>query len=92
MSVLFSARKAIVQSSDSSQGVTLAALQAGKNALVDGSLRDWKWYSSYFDSLRSEYPTLKIALLHIVAPKEAILARAKVSIFLLIFVLFCKHV
>jgi Zeta toxin. len=59
--------------------LTLAALQAGKNALVDGSLRDWEWYSSYFDRLRKEYPTLKIALLHIVAPKEAIFARAKVS-------------
>jgi hypothetical protein len=58
--------------------LTLAALQAGKNALVDGSLRDWEWYSSYFDRLRKEYPTLKIALLHIVAPKEAIFARAKV--------------
>jgi len=57
--------------------LTFAALQAGKNALVDGSLRDWQWYSSYFDRLRNEYPTLKIALLHIVAPKEAIFARAK---------------
>lgn len=57
--------------------LTLAALQAGKNALVDGSLRDWEWYSSYFDRLRNQYPTLKIALLHIVAPKEAIFARAK---------------
>jgi hypothetical protein len=59
--------------------LTLSALQAGKNVLVDGSLRDWEWYSTYFDKLRMEYPSLKIALLHVVAPKSAIFARAKVS-------------
>jgi hypothetical protein len=59
--------------------LTLAALQAGKNVLVDGSLRDWEWYSIYYERLREEFPSLKIALLHVVAPREAIFARAKVS-------------
>jgi hypothetical protein len=59
--------------------LTLAALQAGKNVLVDGSLRDWEWYSTYFKRLRNEYPSLKIALLHVDAPREAIFARAQVS-------------
>ena len=60
--------------------LTLAALQAGKNVLVDGSLRDWEWYSTYYDRLREEFPSSKIALLHVVAPREAIFARAKASI------------
>lgn len=59
--------------------LTLAALQAGKNVLVDGSLRDYEWYLTYFERLRQEYPSLKIMLLHIVAPKEAIYQRAEVS-------------
>ena len=57
--------------------LTLAALQAGKNVLVDGSLRDFTWYEQYFASLRVQYPHLKISILHIVAPKSAIFQRAK---------------
>lgn len=59
--------------------LTLAALQAGKNVLVDGSLRDYEWYSEYFDKLRSKYPSLKIMILHIDAPIDAIFDRAEVS-------------
>jgi hypothetical protein len=57
--------------------LTLAALQAGKNVLVDGSLRDWEWYALYFKRLRKEYPSLKISILHVTAPKSAIFARAE---------------
>jgi len=60
--------------------MTLAALQAGKNVLVDGSLRDYEWYRLYFVRLRCEYPSLKIAILHIIAPREAVFARAAVSL------------
>lgn len=56
--------------------LTLAALQAGKNVLVDGSLRDSAWYQTYFARLRREYPTVKIAILHVVAPREAVFHRA----------------
>lgn len=59
--------------------LTLAALQAGKNVLVDGSLRDSTWYTEYIESLRKQYSMLKIMILHIVAPREAIFARAEVS-------------
>lgn len=57
--------------------LTEVSLQAGKNVLVDGSLRDWEWYKSYFERLRMEYPSLKIAILHIDAPRSAIFERAK---------------
>ena len=59
--------------------LTLAALQAGINVLVDGSLRDHEWYSEYFDKLRENYPTLKIMILHVDAPRDAVFARAEVS-------------
>lgn len=58
--------------------LTLAALQAGKNVLLDGSLRDADWYKGYFGRLREEFPLLKLAILEVTAPKEAVLARAKV--------------
>lgn len=56
--------------------VTLAGLQAGKNVLVDGSLRDSGWYRSYFLRLREEFPSLRLAILHVTAPRDAILQRA----------------
>jgi hypothetical protein len=59
--------------------LTLAGLRAGKNVLVDGSLRDHSWYRLYFERLRSDFPTLRIAILHITAPREAVFQRAAVS-------------
>merc|ERR1719203_109666 len=56
--------------------VTAAAVQKGYNVLVDGSLWDYKWYQKYFESLRKEYPILRLAILHITAPREAVFARA----------------
>ena len=56
--------------------VAAAALERGYNVLVDGSLRDREWYAEYFASLREKYPNLKIAILHVTAPREAIFARA----------------
>lgn len=53
------------------------ALKEGYNVLVDGSLRNSTWYGQYFSHLRSEYPVLRIAILHITAPEEAILERAE---------------
>lgn len=49
--------------------------------LVDGSLRDADWYEGYFESLRRSFKNLKIAILHITAPREAIFERARVSPF-----------
>ena len=59
--------------------LTLAALQAGKNVLQDGSLRDCEWYQLYFQRLRQEFPSLRQAILHVTAPKEAVFQRAAVS-------------
>lgn len=60
--------------------LTLAALQAGKNVLVDTSLRDSEWYKDYFVRIRKEYPNVKLAILHIDAPREAVLERARVRL------------
>jgi Zeta toxin len=56
--------------------LTLAALQSGKNCVVDGSLRDHDWYIEYFARLRIEYPKFMQAILHVTAPREAVFARA----------------
>ena len=58
--------------------LTLAALQAGKNVLVDTSLRDYEWYKQYFEKIRKEYYKVKIAILYIEAPREAVFQRAEV--------------
>ena len=63
-----------------SEILTEAALQRGRNVLVDGTLRNATWYESYFDSLRDRYPQLKIGILHVTAPREAVLERALVSL------------
>ena len=60
--------------------LTLAALKKNKNVMVDGSLRDTHWYQGYFSSLRRDYPKLRISILHVVAPRGAVFARAKVCL------------
>lgn len=57
--------------------LTLVALSNGQNVLVDGSLKDSVWYQQYFAQLRTDYPWLQIAILHITAPKQAVLDRAQ---------------
>lgn len=56
--------------------MTEVATQKGYNVLVDGSLWDHEWYEEYFGTLREKYPILRIAILHITAPREAVLERA----------------
>ena len=60
--------------------LTLAGLQAGKNVMVDGSLRNAEWYKLYFQRLRADFPILRIGIIHVTASREAILERAAVSI------------
>lgn len=60
--------------------LVLAALHSGKNALVDGSLRDSDWYKTYFQRLREDFPLLRIAVIHVTAPRGAIFGRAAVSL------------
>ncbi|KAL3916913.1 MAG: hypothetical protein SGILL_004961 [Bacillariaceae sp.] len=57
--------------------LTNFALEKGMNVLVDGSLKDAKWYENYFHKLRDSHPTLKIGIIHVTAPVEAILERVK---------------
>ena len=54
----------------------LAGLEKGKNVLVDGSLRDSDWYVTYFARLREEFPALRLAILEVTAPIEAVIQRA----------------
>ena len=61
-----------------SEILTEAALKRGQNVLVDGTLRNSTWYESYFESLRDRYPRVKIGILHVTAPREAVLERALV--------------
>lgn len=62
-----------------SEILTQAALLAGKNVLVDGSLRDADWYEQYFWRLRTDYSGLRIAIIHVSAPRDAVFQRASVS-------------
>ena len=57
--------------------VTAAALRRGHNVLVDGSLRDYEWYKQFFVGLRKDYVALRIAILHITAPREVVFERAE---------------
>jgi len=56
--------------------LTLAALQGGKNVLQDGSLRDHEWYQLHFQKLKREFPQVRQAIIHVTAPRDAILERA----------------
>jgi hypothetical protein len=67
-----------------------AALQKGQNVLVDGTLRDAEWYRQYFQDLRVQHPNIKIAILHIVAPRETVFERAEVCAICIICVV-SKH-
>lgn len=58
--------------------LTLAGLQAGKNVIVDGSLRRASWYCDYFARLRRDFPHLRIAIIHVTAPREAVFKHAAV--------------
>ena len=60
-----------------SEILTLAALQAGKNVLLDGSLRDADWYQIYLTRLRKEFPSVRQAILHVTAPREIVFQRAE---------------
>lgn len=59
-----------------SEVLTAIALEKGKNAIVDSSMRDAEWFEKYFESLHAKFPSLKIAILSIEAQRESIFARA----------------
>lgn len=53
-----------------------AALERGHNVLVDGSLRDAVWYRNYFQVLRHKHPAIRIAILHVTAPRRSVFEHA----------------
>jgi len=55
---------------------TEAALRQMKHVWVDGSLRDADWYSEVFATLRVRHPQYRIAIIHVSASWEKVLARA----------------
>lgn len=57
--------------------LTKAALGEGRCVLVDGTLRDAAWYLDYFTMLRGSYPNIKIGIIHVTAPEQTILERAR---------------
>lgn len=58
-----------------SELLTLYALREGKNVLVDGSLRNAEWHKVYIQSVRDQYPDIRIGIVHVVAPLETVVAR-----------------
>ena len=58
-----------------SELLTLHSLKEGKNVLIDGSLRNAEWHKSYISSVQDEYPTIRTAILHVIASEETVMAR-----------------
>jgi len=52
-----------------------AALEAGKNVLYSGRLKATMWYGKLVQRIRSRFPNVKIAILHIDAPLETLKER-----------------
>mmetsp|Transcript_20042 Transcript_20042/g.47142 ORF Transcript_20042/g.47142 Transcript_20042/m.47142 type:complete len:442 (+) Transcript_20042:88-1413(+) len=55
----------------------VAAMDTRKNVWIDGSLRDSTWYSQVFQRMRRDWPHYRIAIFHVMAPWEAVVARAE---------------
>lgn len=53
------------------------ALRERWNVIFDGSLRDAEWYKLYFARLRHAFPGLRLMIIHIIAEREAVFARAE---------------
>jgi hypothetical protein len=53
------------------------ALRQRCNIIFDGSLRDHKWYTEYFEMLRRQYPGIRIMILHVEADLDEVLTRAE---------------
>lgn len=56
--------------------LTLAALQAGRNVILDGCLQDANWYRDYVKRLRTEFKGLKVGIIHVTADPKTVLRRA----------------
>eukprot|EP00977_Amphora_coffeiformis_P006958 scaffold1513_cov100-Amphora_coffeaeformis.AAC.7 len=62
-----------------SETLTWAALQAGRNVVFYGSVKDVHWYRyQWIPLLRRHFPGLQVAALHVTAPAESALSRARI--------------
>lgn len=59
-----------------SEIVAREALTARAHLIVDGTLRDSEYYAAHIAATRAEFPAYRVAILHVVAPRELVLARA----------------
>jgi len=59
-----------------SEVIILKALLEGKNVIVDGSLKDYEWYSQYMLQLRNTFPQLKLAIIHVMTSLDTAVKRA----------------
>lgn len=57
--------------------IGFAGLRDRRNVVFDGSLRDVKWYKSYFHRLRQNFPGIRIMIIHIIADRDTVLKRAE---------------
>mmetsp|Transcript_76571 Transcript_76571/g.212691 ORF Transcript_76571/g.212691 Transcript_76571/m.212691 type:complete len:348 (-) Transcript_76571:112-1155(-) len=53
------------------------ALGDRRNVVFDGSLQNASWYLDYFKNLRSQFPGVRIMIVHIVAEKDEVIKRAE---------------
>jgi len=60
-----------------SEVLVLEALKRDYNVVIDGTLRDYKWYMKQFEQLRAHHPNYRIGILHIRASLGAIKQRVK---------------
>ena len=51
------------------------SLRQGRNILVDGSLRDSRWYARLFRRIKKQFPEFRLAILHVAAPADVVLRR-----------------
>ena len=57
--------------------ISMAGLQAGKNVLVDGTLRDAEWYQLHLKQLRNDFPALRLSILYVTAPRDEVFERVQ---------------
>jgi len=56
--------------------ITKAGLEAGLNCVVDGSLQNIRWHREYIRGLRAAYSNIRVAIIHVDAPKEIVMQRS----------------
>ena len=56
---------------------TNICMSLGVNCLVDGSLRDKEWYSTYINAVRRDFSSQRIAIIHVHADENDVVQRAR---------------